>query len=100
MNTLDRKIGIILKQELREKGITQLEIAGSLNLSRSHLSNLLSGKRKMSLNMLYAICNILKVTPSRILLQADLKENSYPSNIERLEEVLKILKSLDENPTK
>ena len=41
--------GEILKEELRERGITQKEFAASIGMRASHLSELINGKRSITI---------------------------------------------------
>lgn len=51
-----------LKDMLRARGIKQLEIAKEMNISESHISLILRGKRRMNLEQAYQLATMMDVT--------------------------------------
>lgn len=49
------------------KKIRQIDLARNLKISRSSLSNVLSGNRQLSLHLLYDISRILNIEPTDLL---------------------------------
>lgn len=52
---------------LKEHGISQTFIAEKLGISRTRMSMMLNGKRKMTADDLIKICKILKVSPEMFM---------------------------------
>ena len=61
--------GMMIKPELRERGISQKEFAQMLGTQPSHLSELLRGKRALSADMAVKIERAIGI-PAKILLAA------------------------------
>lgn len=51
-----------LKQMIRDKGIKQLDIARHLEISESHVSLLLKGKRRMNIDQAWQIASLMDMT--------------------------------------
>lgn len=51
-----------IKDMLREKGIKQLEIAKEMEISESHISLILRGKRRMNIDQAYQLATMMEVT--------------------------------------
>lgn len=73
--------GMMIKPELRERGISQKEFAQMLGTQPSHLSELLRGKRALSADMALKIERAIGI-PAKILLaaQAQYELESASSN--------------------
>ena len=56
-----RQITLNIKLILREKRLTQKQFAELLEISISHVSNILSGRVRISLPLLLRIANVLEV---------------------------------------
>ena len=55
MNNLNKTIGLKIKSARREKGITQLTLAGITELTRGHISNIECGLTGISVEKLKSI---------------------------------------------
>ncbi len=51
-----------LKQMIRERGFKQLEVAKRLDVSESHVSLLLKGKRRMNIDQAFEIASLMEVS--------------------------------------
>jgi len=51
-----------LKQMIRERGFKQLEVARHLEISESHVSLLLKGKRRMNIDQASQLASLMEVT--------------------------------------
>lgn len=93
----DAKIGQRLKNFRELKGVTQYEMADFANISKNYISALERDKNNPSIQVVFAYCQKLNITPNEILgfnsdtvlpeLMEILKTLSY-------EEQLKLLKML------
>ena len=64
MNDITRKF---IRKKLDESGVSQVEFAGRLSMTPSHVSRLLSGERDTTLETLMAIADILRIDRSYLL---------------------------------
>ena len=61
MSELDfRSIGLKIKEQRLERGVTQEHVANLLNVNPSHISNIECGRARPSLTTLIKIANILQ----------------------------------------
>jgi len=51
-----------LKQMIRERGLKQLEVAKHLDISESHISLLLKGKRRMNIDQAFELATLMEVS--------------------------------------
>ena len=61
MLNIKEKLGLRIRELRNAKGIKQCELADMLNMERSHLTRIESGKHSPSDENLYKIANILNV---------------------------------------
>lgn len=66
MITLEQIIGN-LQQEIKECGLTQVEIAKRLNITKQTVSSYVHGKKLPALDTFANLCKELDIDPSRIL---------------------------------
>lgn len=69
--TMQSKIGNLLKQIRKEKGITLKDLANRTNLSISYLSMLERGLNNPTIDNLLKICNVLDIWMNDLLLNLD-----------------------------
>jgi transcriptional regulator with XRE-family HTH domain len=67
MESLKVRFGKILKAQREEKGFTQEGLATDCGLDRTYISLLERGLRQPTLQTLFKIAEVLKVTPSSIV---------------------------------
>ena len=67
MKSESQKLGDNLKRIRLEKGISQAEIARSLDVSRGFVSNIESGKRNPTLTTITRLANAVGVTADELL---------------------------------
>lgn len=65
-----KRLGESIKRKRKKTGLTQEEIAEKVNLSPTHISNIETGKTKVSLQALIAICNVLNCLVDELLLES------------------------------
>lgn len=51
----------------KAKGLSQNKLAEMLDISREHLAKLETGKRRISLKLLFSISEILEISESKLL---------------------------------
>ena len=84
------KIGRKIREVRTEKQLTQDFIANQVDVNVSHISNIETGKSKVSLTSLVLICNALNVTLDYIL------ENEYNAPASTIEkEIINTSSNLD-----
>lgn len=62
-----RKIGQNIAKIRREKGMTQEELAGLVEMDRSYLSEIENGHKNLSVNVLMKIAEVLEVNSATLL---------------------------------
>lgn len=60
-------IGIVIREYRKRKSISQEVLSGRADIPRSHLSDIENGKVIPRLDTLWAICDALEVSPSKII---------------------------------
>ncbi|PYI52444.1 helix-turn-helix domain-containing protein [Paenibacillus flagellatus] len=65
--TIEIIFGEILKQYRIERGLSQEELALSINLDRTYISMLERGKRQPTISSLFAIAEGLNIKPSDLI---------------------------------
>ena len=73
-------IGERLKKARLTKGLTQENLAESLNISIAYLSRIETGTTKLNLKRLSEICKLLEVSESEILSGVSDSSNNYLSD--------------------
>ncbi len=61
------KLGESIKSKRKSMGLTQEQLAEKIDLSPTHISNIETGKAKLSLPALVLICNELKCSTDELL---------------------------------
>lgn len=83
-------IGQRIREVRTEKHLTQEALANAVNVNVSHISNIETGKTKISLTLLVAICNTMNVTIDYLL------ENEYVQTQNIIEhELLKTISDME-----
>lgn len=61
------KLGILIRQKRNEKGVTQVDLAAALNIDRSHVTRIESGKKPVSVVRLLEISKALECQASDLI---------------------------------
>ena len=61
-----RKLGLNIAYYRKDRGYTQMQLAEQLNIDRSHMSAIEIANVGISLDLLFRICEVLKVTPKEV----------------------------------
>ncbi len=62
-----KALGLIISTERVRKGMTQEQLSGLAEISRSHLAALESGQKSPNVDTLWRIAEALSIKPSRML---------------------------------
>ena len=60
---LDREF---IKKRMERFGMTQVELAGELGCKKSHISNVLCGRRELGKDYIFKIAEVLDTRPEKI----------------------------------
>lgn len=71
-----KKLGVSIRSKRKKLGLTQEELAEKVNLSPTHISNIETGKTKVSLQALILICNVLNCLIDELLIDS-VEESRY-----------------------
>lgn len=61
-----RRLGLNIAYYRKEKGISQLRLAELVNISRTHMSRIETADCAVSLDVVFAICDALEVSPGKM----------------------------------
>lgn len=61
-----KKLGLNIAYYRKEKGLSQMKLAESIDISRTHMSRIETADCAVSLDVVFDICDALKVAPSRL----------------------------------
>ena len=61
-----RRLGLNIAYYRKERGISQLRLAELVNISRTHMSRIETADCAVSLDVVFAICDVLGVTPGKM----------------------------------
>lgn len=59
-------LGLNIAYYRKEKGLTQSELAELVNISRTHMSRIETADCAVSLDVVFDICDVLRVNPSKL----------------------------------
>lgn len=77
-NSNQKTFGDGVKKYAKKKGITLQLIADAIGISRSHLSNILSGRSKMYYDTMTGICQVLDIDQLVIFMDlGDFDESNF-----------------------
>lgn len=60
------RLGKNIQNARKLKNLSQNELAEMLNISREHLAKLETAKRRISLKLLFSLCDILEITEQEL----------------------------------
>lgn len=61
-----RHLGLNIAYYRKERGLSQLRLAELVNISRTHMSRIETADCAVSLDVVFAICDALDVSPSKM----------------------------------
>ena len=61
-----RYLGLNIAYYRKEKGLSQIQLAELVNISRTHMSLIETAYCAVSLDVVFDICDVLNVKPSRL----------------------------------
>lgn len=93
-------IGDRIKERRKQLNMNQIDLAASLKLARSSISNIELGRHQIPLHVLYELCNILKVSINDILPSQDEILQVLNSSVGDYISYIKSRSDLDENSIK
>lgn len=94
MENLYSLIGNRIQSYRKDLNMSQTDLAYKIEVSRTTLSNIESGKQKVAIDLIYKICNAFNITIFDFLpANAESQIDYYSSK--RLNDELKLLKSID-----
>lgn len=85
---LSVSVGKLLATRRTELRLTQAQVAKSLRIQRTSVSNIESGKQVLLLDVFYDICQVLKTSPVAILDNAVLGISEGKTPYEEIENVI------------
>ena len=59
-------LGLNIAYYRKEKGLSQIQLAELVNISRTHMSRIETADCAVSLDVVFDICDVLNVKPSRL----------------------------------
>jgi transcriptional regulator with XRE-family HTH domain len=67
-------LGAVLREARQKVNLTQEEVSLQANVDRSYLSQLENDHKSPTVDMLFLICEVLKVPPSEILAEVERRQ--------------------------
>ncbi len=61
-----KHLGLNIAYYRKERGLSQLQLAELLNISRTHMSRIETANCAVSLDVVFDICDVLNINPSKI----------------------------------
>lgn len=59
-------LGLNIAYYRKERGLSQIQLAELVNISRTHMSRIETADCAVSLDVVFEICDVLKVNPSKL----------------------------------
>ncbi|MBQ5321799.1 MAG: helix-turn-helix transcriptional regulator [Oscillospiraceae bacterium] len=59
-------LGLNIAYYRKERGISQMRLAELINISRTHMSRIETAECAVSLDVVFEICDVLRVSPDKI----------------------------------
>jgi transcriptional regulator with XRE-family HTH domain len=70
-NVTERAIAGVLDAARERQGITQAELAAAVGISQSQVSNILAGRKPMTMSEMLDMCGALGLVASEVVRQAE-----------------------------
>lgn len=61
-----RQLGLNIAYYRKRSGMSQLKLAEKVNISRTHMSRIETADCAVSLDVLFSICDVLQIPPSKL----------------------------------
>lgn len=61
-----RQLGLNIAYFRKQQGLSQLELAELVNISRTHMSRIETADCAVSLDVVFDICDVLKIEPKKL----------------------------------
>ena len=61
-----RLLGLNIAYFRKEKGLSQIQLAEKVNISRTHMSRIETADCAVSLDVIFDICDVLEIKPQRL----------------------------------
>ena len=61
-----KHLGLNIAYYRKDRGLSQLQLAEMIDISRTHMSRIETAECAVSLDVVFHICDVLKVTPSKL----------------------------------
>ena len=61
-----RYLGLNIAYYRKDRGISQSRLAELVNISRTHMSRIETADRAVSLDVVFAICDALQISPAQL----------------------------------
>lgn len=61
-----RQLGLNIAYYRKQRGLTQLQLAEMVDISRTHMSRIEIADCAVSLDVVFAICDALSITPAKL----------------------------------
>ena len=61
-----RRLGLNIAYFRKEKGLSQIQLAELVNISRTHMSRIETADCAVSLDVIFDICDVLEIKPQRL----------------------------------
>ena len=61
-----RKLGLNISYYRKAAGLSQIQLADKIDISRTHMSRIENSDCAVSLDVVFDICDVLNVKPSRL----------------------------------
>lgn len=59
-------LGLNIAYYRKERGLSQMQLAEKINISRTHMSRIETADCAVSLDVVFDICDVLNITPSKL----------------------------------
>lgn len=89
---LSVEVGKVLATRRNELKVTQAELAKTLRIQRTSVSNIESGKQVMMIDLFYDICSALNLSPIATLEEASHYKEHTMAEMEPLSEINQLVK--------
>ena len=61
-----KHLGLNIAYFRKERGLSQMQLAELINISRTHMSRIETADCAVSLDVVFDICDVLKITPAKL----------------------------------
>jgi len=61
-----RQLGLNIAYFRRQRGLSQIQLAEKINISRTHMSRIETADCAVSLDVIFDICDVLAISPDKL----------------------------------